>query len=421
MLIDPKSLNEWQRGWRVVVGAMICSGLGMPLFYYVFSLFTLPLTKEFGVTRGEMSNVQALLVVGALVAPVIGRAFDRRGFAVVFTLCALAVIAAHVAMASVVTTFLQFAVLAFVYGVAGVGCGPLAYTRPINAWFWHSRGLALGLAAIGVAVSTVVISPWLASIIETNGWRSGFAAIAAISGLIGLPLTVYLMQDAPPEGPAGPVAPVSIVPQDRSFFRERDFILLVLGMICVAIPGAGLVSQISPLMQEEGISSQAAAYGISAYAIGQVAGRIITGWFLDRANPRLVALIFTLVPALGFIILSTMSPPLWLIVLSVGLIGIQQGAEIDLFAFFTSRRFGIERYGTIYGWIIAASWFGNAAGIVTFGQLHDAYDGYTEAEVIAAILMAAGAVLIAMVRIAPTAEALAPEGRVEPDAARPAG
>ncbi len=392
-------MTEWQRGWKIVLGAAIGSGLGIPLFYYVFSLFTNDMIKEFGVSRGQMSNMQALIVVGALVAPFIGRLLDRRGFRVVFAVCTLLVGAGHLLLATSVTTVGQFAAIAFLYGAAGVGCGPLAYTRPINAWFWENRGLALGLAALGTAVTAAIAPPFLAALIEEQGWRSGFVALAFVSVIIGLPLTLMLMRDAPPEGPAGPLEVADAVIKDRHHFRDANFWLLCAAMICMAIPGAGLISQISPIVQEEGIAAQIAAFGVTGYAIGQVSGRIIAGYFLDRANPRVVAFAFTVVPAIGFILLAAMDLPAWGAVIAVALVGVQQGAEIDLFAWFTARRFGIARYGTVYGWIIAAGWIGNALGILGFGWMHDATGGYQVAEAIAAGLLVVGAVFIVMVRL----------------------
>ncbi len=399
MQFDAASKLEWHRGWPVVLGATICSGLGIPLFYYVFSLFTNGILTDLNITRGELSNAQALLVVGAFCAPFIGRWLDRAGFRRVFTICMLLVAAAHFALALYVNSLAQLAFITFVYGVVGVGCGPLAYTRPINAWFWHSRGLALGMASVGLAITTFAGAPILASLIAAQGWRAGGIALGLISVLVCLPLTLVLMRGDPPEGPASPAATVAASPAAGQFLRDRDFWLLFGSIFCIAIAGSGLVSQLAPIMQEEGLSLKLAAYGISAYAVGQLAGRIIAGWFLDRANPRAVAFFFTALPAAGFFLLAGLELPLWAGVFAVGTIGIQQGAEIDLFAWYIARRFGLGEYGRIYGWIIAASWSGNALGIVAFARLHDARGNFELAEWMAAGMLILGAILIALVRV----------------------
>ncbi len=402
MPLDQSSRMEWRRGWRTVLGAATCAGFGLPLFFYVFSLFADSLIAEFGATRGQMSNVQALLVLGALVSPLVGRWFDRFGFRRVFAVATLTVIAAHIAMGSIVGTLTGMAAATFVYGSIGIACGPLGYTRPINAWFWHSRGLALGTAALGLAITTAVTAPLFAWLIEGWGWRAGFWALAAMAGLIALPITLWLVRDAPPE----PVEPESgAADLDRRFMRMRDFWLLAISSLLVAAPGAGLISQNAPMMREEGLTLQMAALGVSFYAIGQVAGRIIAGYFLDVGNPRLVAFAFTFLPAIGFAMLTGPALPHWAAIGAVALVGIQQGAEIDLFAWFTARRFGLAHYGRIYGWMIAAAWLGNAIGILGFGWSHDFTGSFRVAEIAAGIAMMCGAVLIALVSVTPVRDA----------------
>lgn len=396
------SMSEWRRGWRVVLGAAIGSGLGVPLFFHTLSLFNTGMMESFDLSRGEMANLQALIVLGALFAPLIGRALDRFGFRWVYSVATLGVVVAHLLMATTIDTILGFAVMVFAYGLLGIGCGPLVYTRPINTWFWHSRGLALGLAAVGLTLTAAIAPPLLANLIEAQGWRAGYAALAALTGLIALPLAILLVRDEPPEGPAGPPREAGVV-GDRSHFRETDFWLLAGAMFAVSIPGAGLLNQLSPLVQEEGIGPAIAAFGVTGYALGQLTGRIVAGWFLDRVDPRKVAFFFTAVPALGFVFLAGLELPVWAAILCVAMVGVQQGAEIDLFAFFTARRFGLHRYGTVYGWLITALWVGNAVGISSFGTLHDLTGSFRLAETIAAALMIVGGILISRVRIPRTA------------------
>ncbi len=399
MQLSAEGKQEWQQGWRIVLGATICSGLGIPLFYYVFSLFTDGIIAELHVTRGELSNAQALLVVGALCAPLIGRWLDHAGFPRVFAICMLAVVAAHFLLATYVTTLVQLALLTFIYGAAGAGCGPLAYTRPINAWFLHSRGLALGMASAGLAIATFFGAPLLAALIAEEGWRAGAVALGLISLLLCLPLSIWLMRGEPPEDLTEAARAATSARPDHRYKQDRDFWLLIGSIFCIGFAGSGLVSQLAPIMREEGVTLKLAAFGISAYAVGQLSGRIIAGWFLDHANPRRVAFAFTAVPALGFVLLAGFDLPFWAGILAVGAIGIQQGAEIDLFAWFIARRFGLLQYGRIYGWIIAGSWIGNATGIVSFARLHDARGNFATAEWIAAGALVIGAVLIAAVRV----------------------
>ncbi len=404
MRFDTHSIGEWRRGWRTVLGAMMCSGFGIPLFYYVFSLFLEGMRAEFQVGPGEMANAQALIVVGALVAPLMGRWLDRFGFRRVFLVSSLILVATFAMLATVVSTLASFAVMALLIGAAGIGGGPLAYTRPVTAWFWHSRGLALGMAAIGLAITTAIASPLLARLIAAEGWRAGYIALALVMLFVCIPATLFLMRDTPPEGPAGPAEALTGddgagADGDRSPVHTLDFWLLCASIMSIAVAGAGLVSQISPIMQDEGISQINAAYGVTAYALGQVAGRIVAGWYLDRSNPRVVAFFFTAIPALGFAGLAAFSLPIWGAVIAVALVGIQQGAEIDLFAWFVARRFGFARYGAVYGWIIAFSWIGNASGILAFGWIRDLAGSYVMAEWLGAALLLLGAVLIAGVNV----------------------
>ena len=368
----------------------------MSLFYYVFSLFTIPITTELGISRGEFANIQALLIVGALTAPFIGQWLDRAGFHRVFGINMAIIVAAHIAMATIVNSAFAFVCVTLVYGIAGIGAGQIAFTRPISAWFDQKRGMALGLIAIGPAITTFIASFFLPALIEAEGWRAGFWVLAALAGLIGLPMALWLVRDAPSDVAFKPPPKAQ---RDTSFLRERDFWVMAAAMLCLSAPGAGVISQMSPLVQDEGIGATAAGAAIGAYALGQVGGRIVAGWFLDHANPRVVALIFTAVPALGLLALGLFSLPLWAAVAAVGLVGIQHGSEIDFFAYFASRRFGIQHYGATYGALVAVGWIGTPTGILLFGWLYTARGSYAVAEIIAAVMLLGGGILLACVKI----------------------
>lgn len=393
-------MDEWRRGWRVVLGAAIGGGTGASLLFFTFSLFIIPMSADLGGSRGDMANMQALVGVGALASPLVGWAIDRWGFRTVFAFCALVTVANHLFIATTLASLTLFAFSAAIFGAFGIGTGPLAYTRPINAWFDRQRGMALGLGASGLAISTMIAPPLLALVIESYGWRGGYLTLAAITGLIGLPAVLLLVRNEPPAMAERAVEtiPVPTLP-DRSFFREPIFWTLGASIVCMSIAGTGFLGQMSPQLQEEGLSATAAALGISAFAAGQITGRLIAGFALDRVQANIVGFIFTAVPAIGFVLLWTSHDMLIFALGAAALIGIQQGAEIDLFAYIVSRRFGMARYGTIYGWLLGISWIGNAIGILAAGWSHNATGSYALLQIVSAGLLVAGAVLIATVKV----------------------
>jgi MFS family permease len=404
-------MDEWRRGWRIVLGAALGGGTGASLLFFVFSLFIIPMSAELGGTRGDMANMQALVGVGALASPVVGWATDRWGFRAVYTVCSIMTVATHLWIATWVSSLALFAVGAALFGMFGIGTGPLTYTRPLNAWFDRQRGLALGLGASGLAVSTMIVPPLLAMFVEDYGWRAGYIALAGLAGLIGLPAVLLLVRNEPENlAPCTTTEAPTDPEHDRSFFRLPVFWMLVASLICMAIPGAGFLSQMSPLLQEEGFGATTAALGISAYAAGQVSGRLIAGFALDRIAPQVVGFVFNAVPALGFVLLWLYQDALILALAAAALIGIQQGAEIDLFAYIVSRRFGMERYGTIYGWLLGLGWIGNAVGVLSFGWTHDATQSYALIQIVSAGLLVLGAVLIASVKLPARAPAIPLQG-----------
>jgi hypothetical protein len=61
---------------------------------------------------------------------------------------------------------------------------------------------------------------------------------------------------------------------------------------------------------------------------------------------------------------------------AVALVGLQQGSELDLYAYFTVRQFGMRRYASIYGVFITISLTALAVGIAGFGGIFDRFQSY---------------------------------------------
>ncbi len=394
-----RAQTEWQRGWKVVLGCALASGTGVVLLFFTFSIFILPILAEFGGSRGDLAAVQSLIVAGALGSPILGRVMDQFGFRAVFLGSVTVVIVVELWIALFVTSVIGLAIGILLLGLVGVGTTGLTITRPVNAWFDDNRGLALGVAASGTAIATIVVPPGLEIIVADHGWRAGFLALAGLAAFISIPAVYFLVDNEP-----GGIETAPRIP-DRAgswaFMQLPQFWLMAISLALMGVAGSGFLGQLSPMIQEERLSAPIAALALSAFAGGQLSGRLIGGWCLDRFDPRLVAVLLNFVPAIGFVILWLTQGSAPLALIAAFLIGFQQGAELDIFAYFTARRFGIKSYGTVYGALIGIAWIGNAIGVIGVGKLHDAFGNYAIAQLLGGTAMAAGALLIAAIRLPP--------------------
>lgn len=391
--------SEWRVGWRIVASMALANGTGISLLFFTFSMFLLPIAAELNLSRGEIGLVQALIITAAIGAPVLGRITDKLGFRPVFIFATLALGAIELGQSRLVDDLPSLALSVALAGLIGGGATAVLLTRPVNAHFRRYRGIALGLVAAGSSVATMIVPPFLHHVIETEGWRQGFVLLATIACVVGMPLVLLLLPRGVATVPRGPLASGIGAEPSRPFLKERDFWLLVGANILAALSISGTISQLSPMVQDERLSAQTAAFGLSLFAFGQLGGKLFGGFALDRFDPRRVAVLMTLLPATGFLLFLLDTGTAWPVLLACVLIGVLQGAEVDIFAYFVARRFDLAQYGTVFGALHGFGWLGTAAGITLFGFTFDLFGSYEPIQLGAVLLLAFSTLLFLPIRL----------------------
>ena len=391
--------GEIRAGWRIILGCSIGVASGVAILFLSFSIFIMPLTEELNVTRGDLGNVQALIITAAIGSPLIGWFADIYGIKRVYVACSLLVAAIQVAAALFASTLFHLGLTIAAVGLLGVGTGSVVLSRPINAHFPNRRGTALGLMAVGVAVLAIIAPPLIHMVLEFGGWRGTFITMAAVLVFVGIPSVVLLVPDVGRAGSGIGAVAAGHTASDRQFLGTRDFWLLTLSLITMSLATAGASSQMVPMVQDAGLSAKTAALALSFFAAGTFAGRLGGGWLLDRIEPRRAAFLLTLLPALGFVILLAAPGVTAAILLAVMIIGVQQGAEIDIFAYFVGRRYALARYGTVYGTLVGLGWIGNVGGLVGMGKSFDWFGSYAPAQAAAIGALTFSALLLLMVSL----------------------
>ncbi|MEQ1494250.1 MAG: MFS transporter [Novosphingobium sp.] len=389
--------NEWQLGWRIVLACAVANGTGIALLFYCFSLFLIPMSADLGLTRTETGIVQALIITAVLGAPVIGRMTDLFGFRPVFVACTVILVCNGLLLGFWVSGFWSLALSVALAGFVGGGASSVTLTQPINAHFHHFRGRALGLVGIGVSLTTIIVPPFLQLVIAEN-WRWGYLALAGLSGLVGLPAVLLLLPRN--IGLRGIKRGQPGLPGDWSFLRVRDFWLLSFANMVAGMATGGAVSQLAPMVIEHGLSPAIGALGLSSFAAGQFIGKLGGGWLLDRFDPRQMAVLMTIIPSMGFLVFTQADPGItWLVLVACGMIGALSGADIDIYAYFVARRFGLAHYGSVFGALHGIGWIGTAAGITLFSKIFARTGSYGPAQYLAIGLLLIAATLLAPVSI----------------------
>lgn len=403
------NLSEWRRGWRTLAGSSVGTALSYGLFLMTAGLFIIPMQKEFGWSRSEVSIGPIVGLLAAMLAPLGGVVIDRFGprRVAIAGLVALGLI--HVLLAVMPPSKVYLYSVVAVLAVVATVTSAVIYCAGVVRWFQKNAGLAIGITMSGLSLTAAAALPALAWVIGNLGWREGYLALSALALFVGVPFVVAWFREAPPAAPAGQGAataasrgPSAADGMDmREAIRDKRFWLCVACFGGAALPIGGFMSQLQPLLIGNGFDTTSAAAAGSVFALSIGFGRLAGGALLDRLHAPTVAAVLLAVPAFGALLLVNGSTEtVWIIAaIAVFLLGLGQGAEADFIAFFTLRIFGMRSYATIYATIGASVGAGMALGGIGFAALHDIAGTYDIAVYVSAAIYLLAAMLALAIRV----------------------
>ncbi len=361
-------LREFHIHWPNLLGACLGLALGAALNHYMLNLFGQPLIAEFGWQKSQFALVGTLGLVAIVAVPFAGRFVDRVGPRIAAMVGFTAVPLGFATFSLMSGNIFEFYGIMLFLNIIGILTTTLVFSRVVVERFDVARGLALSAMMSGAPLIGAVAVPIIGEVIDTQGWRVGYLTLAAMSALGGVTSILLIGKDkslprrsAKPTGQRG-----SAIGLARSellvLLRQPLFLLLVGGMFLVNLPQIIVVSQLKLVLAESGASSSLGTWLVSLYAVSVVVGRFICGFALDRIPPHRVALATLGLPAIGYLVLASPFNASLMLTASVALIGLAQGAEGDVGAYLTSRKFDLKNFGFVYSFLIASIGVAMAVG-----------------------------------------------------------
>ena len=370
-------------GW-VVVGvatfamfaATLTGGAG-------FSVFIAPMSADLGWSRSVL--VGALTggtIVGALLAPFVGRLVDRFGARLALTLCGIGV-AVTLGVVAGVTTELAFLVA---YGAAraiDMGALNLAVTTAVANWFVRMRGRALGIATAGNALGVMLLVPLIQWMIDGPGWRAAWLIVGGGSGLVLAIAALALVRRRPedfgllPDGDTVrrplsgglTASQVEIEWTARSAARSSAFWLLALATCASQFAGTGLTTHQTALLAENGLDPMLVAGAIGLYGLIWTGSTMTWGFLVERVPARLVLGMVSFGVA-GCCVGALLVREAWMLVVYVAAYGFVGGARDALDATVWADYFGRRAVGAIRGlsrpFVVGSGALGGFVGAVGY-------------------------------------------------------
>jgi MFS family permease len=398
--------NPRYEGWRVVAGSSLAVFFAAAPFN-TFAVFLKPVSEEFSWSRETASSAFGVLALGAAVsAPVLGRLLDWLGARRIILTC-LAVSGSVVAsLGGLTPSLLHLYVVFAVLGVATIGTSPIAHSRVIFSWFERRRGRALGLMLAGASVGGLVLPPLMQALIRAWGWRVAWFTLGASALAIGVPAVVRFSRErASPAlgGRAVQAAGASV----RDALRSRVFWTLLVVVFASTIALNGTIVHLSALLTDRGLPASQAALAISVMNGASLAGRLVTGWLLDRYSAARVSVLLLTAAAFGAFLLSD-AQSFAAGALAAMLIGFGTGGESDITPYLLSRFFGLRSMSTLYGLNWTAWGFAAITGPVLMGRAFDGTGSYDVVLVqFALVTLAAAALMLTVPPVRPRMESTA--------------
>jgi MFS family permease len=391
-------------GWYVAYGLMVVSTMTAGFLFYNVSVLLEAFVAERGFPVGLASLATGIFFVasgiaGLVVGQIINRVDARKIIVASASVTALAL--ASVGFLRTPAQLIAFyVVLGFCYG----GCGLVTASVIVARWFDAKRPQALSVANTGLSLGGILVTPFVAYFIKTDGLAAAGPWLGAIFFLGVVPVTLLLVRASPQEMGLRPdgaeampgvtgVAPLTGVSFAKAW-KSRFFIAVTLAYVFSLGAQVGAIAHIFRLVVTRA-DAQLAAIAVALLAGTSLVGRLIAGQLLTRIPARAftIALMANQAAALAFLAFAHTKVSL---LAGVALFGFTIGTILMMNQLLLAEAFGSREYGRIYSLSQLVSVIGVAAGPALIGLIFVASGGYEIPYLATAISTLLGATILTL-------------------------
>mgnify|MGYP001223192896 CR=1 FL=1 len=372
--------------------------------------------EDFNVDRTEISLVITLtLFTGNCIAPLMGYLIDRFPARLISTVGASWMAFGYITYRFIDSYYGFFACLLVFQSLGWVSVGPLVHTKLMVNWFSRNRGMALGVAIMGVSVAGIVMPTTATVLAENFGWRGSYSVYAGVLLLVFLPLTLLLVKQEPadigqfPDGDGAPPATDAVSSSSadsgsrglavyREFLSSKSFWSVVITFTLMNGVYSAMITHLPTyLTLELSFDMLDASYVLGVSGFAAIAGKIVFGWLMDHWDAKATVL-FGVAAYLASTVIFMTAASYAAILLAAGFFGLAFGGMVPVRSVLLSRIFGVKRFSRangLFSFFLAPATF----WVLATGYLADTTGTYVTAFQVWAIAFTLAAIVTVLIRL----------------------
>lgn len=372
--------------------------------------------EDFQVDRTRISLLITItLFTGNCIAPLMGYLIDRFPARLITAIGVSWLAIGYITYRFIDSFYGFFACLLIFQSLGWVSVGPLVHTKLMVNWFSRNRGIALGVAIMGVSVAGIVMPTTATILAENFGWRGSYSIYAGILLLLLLPLTLLLVKQEPGDmgqHPDGDPAAAAIdgtrgssVASDRrgfevykEFLSSKSFWSVVITFTLMNGVYSAMITHLPTyLTLELNFDMFDASYVLAVAGGAAIAGKIIFGWLMDHWDAKATVLFGVAAYLVSTVIfMSTVSYAV--ILVAAGFFGLAFGGMVPVRSVLLSRIFGVEKFSRangLFSFFLAPATF----WVLATGYLADVTGTYVTAFQVWAVAFALAGIVTILIRL----------------------
>ena len=358
-----KARGSFYGWWLVAVAGFIMVVTSVPVFQAI-AVWSVALEAQFGWSRTQLGLALSFTrIEGSLTGPIAGYLVDRMGTRfMVFS--GLLILTMGFYLFSQVQNLWMFYLAYFIMSVGQGQAGWITVMTLLNHWFVRHRGMAMGLAMMGMGVGALILVPLIAWLIDPEADRLGWRRTAEILAVVTLVSAIVLPKiirnkpedvgDYPDGEPPVPVTATQGEPEEEleltigQALRTQAFWAISFGHGFGSMVVLATMSHLGLLMQDVGYGLQIAGWIITIQTAVAIVFQFFGGWIGDRIPKNIALFMFTTIQGIGVVFL-TLGPDIMNFYIFAVLFGIGFGGRTPLTTAIRGEYFGRASFGKILG------------------------------------------------------------------------